>query len=102
MINTDRNPAYREAIRNLKTAKVLDDSVDHRQVKYLNNQIEADHGAIKRRIRSMLGFKSAKTAYATLKGIEAMRMIRKLQCILLKPGVAAEAQFFNKLFGIYS
>jgi hypothetical protein len=29
-------------------------------------------------------------------------MIRKLQCILLKPGVAAEAQFFNKLFGIYS
>ena len=56
----------------------------------METQIEADHGAIKRRIRSMLGFKSAKTAYATLKGIEAMRMIRKLQCILLKPGVAAE------------
>ena len=49
----------------------------------------------------MLGFKSAKTAYATLKGIEAMRMIRKLQCILLKPGIAAEVNFFNKLFGVY-
>jgi hypothetical protein len=51
----------------------------------------------------MLGFKSAKSAYATLKGgIEVMRMIRKLQCILLKPGVAAETYFFNKLFGIYA
>ncbi len=102
VINTDRNPAYGDAIRNLKKAKVLPDSVDHRQVKYLNNQIEADHGAIKRRIRSMLGFKTAKTAYATLKGIEVVRMMRKLQCILLKPGIAAEVTFFNKLFGVYS
>jgi transposase, IS6 family len=101
VINTDRNPAYGEAIRKLKTAKILDASVDPRQVKYLNNQLEADHGAIKRRIRSMLGFKSAKTAYATLKGIEAMSMIRKLQCILLKPGITGETHFFNKLFGIY-
>jgi transposase, IS6 family len=46
VINTDRNPAYGEAIRKLKDAKVLDDSVDHRQVKYLNNQIEADHGRL--------------------------------------------------------
>lgn len=102
VINTDRNPAYGEAIRKLKDSKLLDNSVDHRQVKYLNNQIEADHGAIKRRIRSMLGFKSAKTAYATLKGIEVMRMMRKLQCILLRPGVAAEVKFFNKLFGVYA
>jgi IS6 family transposase len=62
VINTDRNPAYGEAIRRLKDSNLLDDSVDHRQVK-LNNRLEADHGAIKRRIRSMLGFKSAKTAY---------------------------------------
>ena len=77
-------------------------SVDHRQVKYLNNQLEADHGVIKRRIRSMLGFKSLKTAYATLKGVEVMRMIRKRQCILLQAGVASEMQFFNKLFGVYT
>jgi transposase, IS6 family len=56
--NTDRNPAYGEAIRKWKDSKLLDDSVDHRQVKYLNNQLEADHGAIKRRIRSMLGLRS--------------------------------------------
>jgi IS6 family transposase len=71
-------------------------------VKYLNNQIEADHGAIKRRIQPMLGFKSARSAYATLKGIEVMRMIRKRQGILLQSGVAAEVRFFNELFGIYA
>ncbi len=31
-----------------------------------------------------------------------MRMIRKLQCIPLRPGVSAEVRFFNKLFGIYA
>jgi len=61
-----------------------------------------DNSAIKRRIRSMLGFKSAQTAYAKLKGIEVMRMIRKVQCILLRPGVAAETRFFSKLFGVYT
>ena len=102
VINTDRNPSYGDAIRNLKRSLMLSASVDHRQVKYLNNQLEADHGAIKRRIRSMLGFKSQKTAYATLKGIEVMRMILKRQCILLNPGVTSEVQFFNKLFGVYA
>jgi transposase, IS6 family len=62
VINTDRNPAYGEAIRKMRAAQILDDSVDHRQVKYLNNRLKADYSAIKRRIRSMLGFKSAKTA----------------------------------------
>jgi transposase-like protein len=50
----------------------------------------------------MLDLKSARTAYATPEGIEVMRMIRRLQCILLRPGVAAEARFFNKLFRVYS
>jgi transposase, IS6 family len=100
VINTDRNPAYGEAIRKLKESKLLGDSVDHRQVKYLNNRIEADHGAIKRRIRSMLGFKSAKTAYATIKGIEVMRMIRKLQCILLRPGVMCKFRILQPLWAL--
>jgi len=68
VINTDRNPAYGDAIRNLKKAKVLPDSVDHRQVKYSNNQIETDHGAIKRRIRSMLGSKRRKRLTQRSKG----------------------------------
>ncbi|WP_371417499.1 DDE-type integrase/transposase/recombinase [Granulicella sp. S190] len=50
----------------------MDNSVDHRQVKYLDSPIEADHGAIRYRNRSMLSFKSTKTACARLKGIEVI------------------------------
>ncbi len=42
----------------------------HRQVKYLNNIVEADHGKLKQLIRPVRGFKSMKTAYATIKGFE--------------------------------
>ncbi len=38
--------------------------------KYRNNVIECDHGKLKRIIGATLGFKSMKTAYATIKGIE--------------------------------
>ena len=50
--------------------------------------------------RATLGFKSMKTAYATIKGFEVMRMIRKRQCILLEPGVTGEVRFVSKLFGL--
>ncbi len=39
--------------------------------------IECDHGKLKRIINATLGFKSMKTAYATIKGIEVMRALRK-------------------------
>ncbi len=51
--------------------------VEHRQIKYRNNVIECDHGKLKRIIGATLGFKSMKTAYATIKGIEVMRASRK-------------------------
>ncbi len=50
-----------------------------RQSAYLNNRIEQDHRAIKRRIRPMLGFKSMATARAILGGIEMVHMMRKGQ-----------------------
>ncbi len=53
--------------------------VEHRQIKYRNNVIECDHGKLKRIINATLGFKSMKTAYATIKGIEVMRALRKGQ-----------------------
>jgi IS6 family transposase len=46
----------------------------------------------------MRGFKSMPTAYAAIKGIEVMRMIRKGNCIMLDPGVAGEVRFVNRLF----
>jgi len=51
----------------------------HRQVKYLNNVIEADHGKLKQLIRPVRGFKTLKTAYATIKGFEVMHALRKGQ-----------------------
>jgi transposase-like protein len=74
-------------------------TIEHRQAKYLNNRIEADHGPTKRLCRATLGFKSMKTAYATIKGFEVMRMIRKRQCILAEPGVTGEVRF-AKLLGV--
>ena len=46
---------------------------------YLNNIVEQDHRAIKSRCRSMLGFKSYRTAAVTLAGIELAHRIRKRQ-----------------------
>ncbi|MER8874490.1 IS6 family transposase [Mesorhizobium sp. M0814] len=47
--------------------------------RYLNNRIEQDHRRIKRRIRSMLGFKSRASAVVILFGIEKIHMMRKRQ-----------------------
>ena len=52
-----------------------------RQVKYLNNIVEQDHRATKRRTRPMLGFKTFRCARILLGGIEVMHMIAKGQMI---------------------
>ena len=49
-----------------KQGKCPEDTV-HRQIKYLNNVLEADHGKLKQLIRLVGGFKTLKTAYATIK-----------------------------------
>jgi IS6 family transposase len=41
-----------------------------------------------------------KTAYATIKGFEVMRMIRRCHCMLIEPGVTGEVRFVNKLFDL--
>lgn len=50
-----------------------------RQSQYLNNCIEQDHRAIKRRVRPMPGFKSVPSARGILGGIELIHMMRKQQ-----------------------
>jgi IS6 family transposase len=102
VITTDQNPAYGEALRQLKRDDPNVETLRHRQAKYLNNRIEADHGPIKRLCRATLGFKSMKTAYATIKGFEVMRLIRKRQCITLLPGITGEVRFVAKLFGVFA
>jgi IS6 family transposase len=72
----------------------------YRTSKYLNNIIEADHGALKQVIRPTRGFQTMKTATATIKGFEIMRMIRRGQCLTCRRGVNNEIRFVNKLFDI--
>jgi transposase-like protein len=50
-----------------------------RQSAYLNNLIEQDHRAVKRRVRPMLGFNSMASAHAILGGIEMVHMMLKGQ-----------------------
>ena len=62
--------------------------------------MEADHGALKQVIRPTRGFQTMKTARATIKGFEIMRMIRRGQCLTCKRGVSNEVRFVNSLFGV--
>ncbi len=71
VINTDKAPTYGRALSRLKREGKCPPDLEHRQIKYKNNVIECDHGKLKRIIRATLGFKSMKTAYATIKGIRS-------------------------------
>jgi putative transposase len=55
----------------------LETPITARQVKYLNNVVEQDHRAIKRRTRPMLRFKDFHCARVILSGIEVMHTIKK-------------------------
>lgn len=79
LINPHKAPTYGRALALLKREGRRPPDVEHRQIKYRNNVIECDHGKLKLIISAILGFKSMKTAYATIKGIEVMRALRKGQ-----------------------
>jgi transposase-like protein len=99
-ITTDKLASYPKAIQRLQNDGLLPKEVEHRTSKYLNNVIEADHGALKRVIHPTRGFQRMRTASATLRGFEVMRMIRRGHCILLQPGVTGEIRLVNQLFGL--
>ena len=100
VITVDKNPAYPPAIDKLKNDEILPINVGIRQIKYLNNIIEQDHRSIKRIVNPMLGFQSFQSASKTLKGIEAMNMIKKGQVKNLNYSGLNEAKYVNQLFGI--
>ena len=56
------DPTYAAAIAELKAEGKCPTETRHRQVKYLNNVIETDHGKLKQLIRLVRGFKTLKTA----------------------------------------
>jgi transposase-like protein len=68
-------------------------------VQYLNNILEQDPRAIKRRVNAKQGFREFRAAQRTIQGYEAMHMIRKGQVRWVSgTDVRRQVQFINKLF----
>src|SRR5271154_1607477 len=74
VINTDQARLYGAAIAGLKAEGTLRQRCRHRPVQYLNNILEQDHRAIKRRVKAKQGFREFQAAGRTIKGYEAMHM----------------------------
>jgi len=65
VINTDGHAAYPPAVAQLKAEGALAEDCRHRPVPYLNNVLEQDHRAIKRRINASQHFRSFWGAWRT-------------------------------------
>ena len=101
VINVDKNAAYPKVFHDLKTAGLIADSCELRQVKYLNNLVEQDHRFIKRRSKPGMSFFSFETAWQTLQGYEIMNMIRKGQVQGVDKGdVRGQFALVAKLFRV--
>ena len=102
VINIDKAPTYAAALAELKKEGKYPGETLHRQIKYLNNIIEADHGKLKQLIRPVRGFKMLKQAYATIKGFEVMLALRKGQASAfnLTRDIRREARIVERAFGL--
>jgi IS6 family transposase len=99
VINTDLAPIYSSAIPDIKKDGVLRSRCRHRPVQYLNNILEQDHRAIKRRVNGKQGFREFQAARRTIQGYEAMHMIHKGQVRWVSgDNVRRQIQFIEKLF----
>ena len=101
VINTDLAPIYGSAIPDIKKDGTLRSRCRHRPVQYLNNILEQDHRAIKRRVQAKQGFREFKAAVRTIQGYEAMNMIRKGQIRWMSGNdVLRQISFIKKPFDL--
>ena len=102
VVKTDMTPTYAVALAELKQEGKCPEDTVHRQAKYLNNVVEADHGKLKQLIRPVRGFKTLKTAYATIKGFEVMRALRKgkARAFNLTRDICGEVRLVERAFGL--
>ena len=101
VINTDQARLYASAIPAVKEEGILRRRCRHRPVQYLNNILEQDHRAIKRRVKAKQNFREFQAARRTIEGYEAMHMIRKGQARWVSGNdVRKQNQFIDKLFDL--
>src|ERR1022692_2655272 len=99
VINTDKARLYGSAIAVVKEEGTLRRRCQHRPVQYLNDILEQDHRAIKRRVKAKQSFREFQAARRTIEGYEAMHMIRKGQARWVSDDdVRKQNQFIDKLF----
>ena len=99
VINTDLALIYGSAIPDIKKDGILRRRCRHRPVPYLNNILEQDHRAIKRRVNAKQGFREFRAAQRTLQGYEAMNMMHKGQVRWVSgTDVRRQIQFIHTLF----
>ncbi len=83
----------------MKTKGTLRRRCHHRPIQYLNNILEQDHRAIKRRVKAKQGFRAFHAARRTIAGYEAMHMIRKGQARWISDyDVRRQNRFIDRLF----
>lgn len=79
-INTDKAPTHGPAIADLKK-----------------------EGKLQQLLKPVRGFKSLKTAYATIKGFEVMHALRKGQAAIFQyGGIMGEVRLIERQFGLYT
>jgi transposase, IS6 family len=101
VINADKNPSYPPVVEALKAEGTLRQRCRLRPVQHLNNILEQDHRAIKRRVKASQGLRSFRGADRTIQGYEAAHAIRKGQVRWLGSGqIVRQLQFIVGLFQI--
>ncbi len=99
VITVDKNAAYPLAFESLQQEKMLPETCQRRQCKYLNNIAEQDHWCVKRRVNPGLGCGAFATAQRTIQGYEAMHRLRKGQIEgMVKGDVLAQNRVINQRF----
>ena len=89
------------AIAGVQKEGILRRRCRHRPVQYVNNIVEQDHRAIKRRVTAKQSFREFHAARRTIQGYEAMHMIRKGQARWVSGSdVRRQMQFIHRLFEV--
>jgi transposase, IS6 family len=101
VINTDLAAIYGSAISHMKKEGALLRRCRHRPVQYLNNILEQDHRASKRRVNAKQGFRDFQAARGTIQGYEAINILRKGQVRRVNgKDVGRQNRFINQLFDL--
>jgi len=96
-----RLASTKSAIAGVKEERTLRRRCRRRPVQYLNNILEQDHRAIKRRAKAKQSFGEFQTARGPIEGYEAMHMIRKGQARWVSGAdVRKQNQLIDQLFDL--